>query len=288
MRIATCLLFVVAVPVFPEFVQAQSKPKGNAQEEKQEAAREKAAKAAVDDANGKAQSAAKAAQTAAERAAKAKSAWQSAVQGLDKIRDTLERKHDQKANVPEARAEVKQAEDELDRVRQPVLEALREKTEYRSAVAAAQTAQSRIRALGTGVSAVDKAKILEATLEPGRMERAALDADPQGKLASAKLAAAQAGLKSAIAARDRLVEADPVMRQARTAATDSQNAHEAAVREAAQTARDAAEAAQRVAQARANLVQLQRAEAIDDARDRAAQQAKNKKNDKNKKPGRKN
>jgi hypothetical protein len=131
------------------------------------------------------------------------------------------------------------------------------------------------------VSAVDKAKILEATLEPGRIERAALDADPQGKLASAKLAAAQTGLKGALADRDRFVEADPVMREARSAISDTQSAHEAAVRDASQAAKAATEAGQRLAQAQTHLAQLRRAEAIDDARD--AQQQKNK----NKKPKKK-
>lgn len=252
------------------------------QEEKRESAQHRAAQAQVQAAATALRSAQQAFATAQHKAEDAKTGLQKMSKLSRELHESLETRHADKAGVTAAREKLRQAQAAMDTASQPALARLKESNEYRNAVQAAATARARLQELGAAASAEQRTALSQATLKPGELERSAVDADAQAKVAKDKVTQANEAVRVAIARLQQVVEDDSEFKSSLGVVAKSQSAYNTAKATAEREERAVASAAGKLASERAQLASLERAQAADDARDRQQQQQK-KNNDKNKK-----
>jgi hypothetical protein len=253
------------------------------QEEKREATQHRAAQAEVQAATAALRTAQQAFAAAQQKAEGAKSDLQKMSRLSRELHETLETRHADKSGVKAAREKLREAQAELDAVSQPVIATLKETNDYRSAAQAAMTARARLQELGAAASAEQRTALSQATLKPGELERAAIEVDQKAKAAKAKVTQANEAVRVAIERLNRIVEDDAEFKNSLGAVAKSQTAYNSAKAAADREERSLASAAGKLATERAQLVALERSQALDDMRDRQQQNRKNDKNQKKKK-----
>jgi hypothetical protein len=249
-------------------------PKNNRQEEQRETAHVKRAQQQVRQAQDKLSDAGRVMRQAETLVAHAQTSQKQTMQRAKQLRDELIGKHESSSGVIAARDAHQAAKSELDRLSAPLVARLREQSAYKAAAQAAEAAQARLRTVAddnrlTADQRAALAKQLSQTsLEPGRMERAAVDADLAARRAREKVESATEAVAAAVDKLQQHIERDPqwltALAELKQAAAENEAA-EAQLRAAQQQTSRAVEL---LDTEQAQLKQLIARQRIDDKRDR--------------------
>lgn len=178
-----------------------------------------------------------------------------AIGRLQKTQEELEARHADAAGLAAARKAADEARKAYDVAGQPVRERLAATPAYQQAVAAAQTAEARLKQLAqtpdpTEVIRREQAELARTIQGPAQLERAALDAEPSLQPLRNRWKAAEESIAAARRTADRAIENDPALRTAR-------DSIEQAKRQVADARRDAEREERQLAEVRQKRVRRQ-------------------------------
>jgi len=193
-----------------------------------------------------------------------------AVSRLQSLRDEMEATHAEAAGLRDARREAEAARRAYETAGRPVLQRLAETEPYRSAVAAAKSADNLLTRRAK-VSEDDSEAHLKEMAEavrlkqiPGRLEREALDASPELQRERMRLVDAEAAVAAARLKADRAFEKDPVLRAANHDVSQAKKEASTASEAAAQADRRLTQSRQKLTREKQNLQQKIAADRRDD------------------------
>lgn len=142
--------------------------------------------------------------------AKEKAAMKSAVAVRQKVQERLEKAAGVEALVTESKG----AQTDYDKIRNPLIEALKKTPDYQKASTEGTAAMTQLKEVRSQKGLTEKerksmtAGLNEKAMKPGKFEQAAIDADPKAKAAREALEAVQKKLNAAREKIKKDVEAD--------------------------------------------------------------------------------